>query len=146
MVSPRVGEFHYLHRDPSGVSYANPAEMAARVAAAAESTGIGLTLLPVFYAHSGFGGLAPKPSQKRFIHDLDGFVRLLGESRKAVASLPDAVVGVAPHSLRAVTAEELADVAALAGEAPVHVHVAEQVKEVEGLSCLVWKAASGMVA
>ena len=132
----RVGEFHYLHRDPSGAAYGNPAEMSARVAAAAETTGIGLTLLPVFYAHSGFGGLAPKPAQKRFIQDIDGFARLLAKSREAVAALPDAIVGVAPHSLRAVTAEELGEVAALAGDAPVHIHIAEQVKEVE--ECLVW--------
>jgi formiminoglutamate deiminase len=132
----RVGEFHYLHRDPSGAPYGNPAEMAAHVAAAAEATGIGLTLLPVFYAHSGFGGQPPKPSQKRFIHDTDGFARLLVESRKAVVGLPDAVVGVAPHSLRAVTAEELAAVATFAGDAPIHIHIAEQMKEVE--DCLAW--------
>jgi formiminoglutamate deiminase len=132
----RVGEFHYLHRDPSGAAYADPAEMAAHVAAAAEATGIGLTLLPVFYAHSGFGGLAPKPSQRRFIHDIDGFAALLVKSREAVAGLPDAVVGVAPHSLRAVTAEELAEVDAFAGNTPVHIHVAEQVKEVE--DCIAW--------
>src|SRR6185437_3915881 len=66
----RVGEFHYLHHDPSGAAYDNPAEMAARVEAAAEATGIGVTLLPVFYAHSGFGGKSPKPSQKRFIHNI----------------------------------------------------------------------------
>ncbi len=84
----RVGEFHYLHRDPTGAAYGNPAEMAARVAAASDAAGIGLTLLPVFYAHSGFGGLAPKPVQKRFIHDVDGFARLLAKSRDAVADLP----------------------------------------------------------
>lgn len=132
----RVGEFHYLHRDPSGAAYDNPAEMAVRVAAAAEATGIGLTQLPVFYAHSGFGGQQPKPSQKRFIHDVDDFARLLEASRKAVAGLPDAVVGVAPHSLRAATADELVVVAALAGDAPIHIHIAEQMKEVE--DCLAW--------
>ncbi len=132
----RVGEFHYLHRDPSGTAYDNPAEMAAHVAAAAEATGIGLTLLPVFYAHSGFGREPPKPSQKRFIHDIDGFARLLEASRKAVTGLPDAVVGVAPHSLRAVTPDELTAVATLAGDAPIHIHVAEQMKEVE--DCLAW--------
>jgi formiminoglutamate deiminase len=132
----RVGEFHYLHRDPSGAAYADPAEMAARIAAAAETTGIGLTLLPVFYAHSGFGGLGPRPSQKRFIHDIDGFARLLAKSRETVAVLPDAIVGAAPHSLRAVTPEELVEIAVLAGDAPVHIHVAEQVKEVE--DCLAW--------
>jgi formimidoylglutamate deiminase len=130
----RVGEFHYLHHDPAGAPYADPAEMAARIAAAADETGIGLTLLPVFYAHSGFGGEAPKSAQRRFIHDLDGYAALLDASRRAVAPLDDAVVGVAPHSLRAVTAQELAHVSAFPG--PVHIHVAEQTKEVE--DCVAW--------
>ena len=108
--------------------------MAARIAAAADETGIGLTLLPVFYAHSGFGGEAPKPAQRRFIHDLDSYAALLEASRIAVKPLGDAVVGVAPHSLRAVTAEELTHVATLA--APIHIHVAEQTKEVD--DCIAW--------
>jgi formimidoylglutamate deiminase len=132
----RVGEFHYLHRDPKGAPYADSAEMGARIAAAANATGIGLTLLPVFYAHSGFGGLAPKPSQRRFIYDVDGFAKLLAASRDAIAGLGDAVVGVAPHSLRAVTSDELTQVAALAGQAPIHIHVAEQTKEVQ--DCMDW--------
>jgi formimidoylglutamate deiminase len=132
----RVGEFHYLHHDVDGTPYADRAEMAARIVVAAQETGIGLTLLPVFYAHSGFGGLAPKPAQKRFVHDVDGFSSLLDASRRAVAVLDDAVVGVAPHSLRAVTADELALVASLADKVPIHVHVAEQIKEVE--DCVAW--------
>src|SRR6202789_1865624 len=130
----RVGEFHYLHRDPSGAPYADPAEMAVRLAAAAEETGIGLTLLPVFYAHAGFGGEAPKPAQRRFVHSLDEYAALVDASRRAVAGLDDAVVGVAPHRLRAVTAKELGHVARLAG--PIHIHVAEQTKEVD--DCLAW--------
>ncbi len=132
----RVGEFHYLHHAADGAPYDDPAEMAARIAVAAGQTGIGLTLLPVFYAHSGFGGLAPKPAQRRFLHDPDGYAALLAASRKAVAFLDDAVVGAAPHSLRAVTSDELAAVTALAGPAPIHIHVAEQVREVE--DCLAW--------
>ena len=132
----RVGEFHYLHKNVDGTPYANPGEMAARVANAARETGIGLTLLPVFYAHSGFGGQAPKPSQQRFIHDVDAFARLLDASRKAVADIDDAIVGVAPHSLRAVTPEELTQIAKLANGAPIHIHIAEQTKEVE--DCVAW--------
>ncbi len=135
----RVGEFHYLHHDPQGRSYADPGEMAARIAAAADQTGIGLTLLPVFYAHAGFGGQAPTYGQRRFINDLDGFADLMAASRRAVASLPDPVVGVAPHSLRAVTPEELAFVVPLAQGGPVHIHAAEQTKEVE--DCLAWSGA-----
>ncbi|MGA0599234.1 formimidoylglutamate deiminase [Caulobacter sp. KR2-114] len=126
----RVGEFHYLHHDRDGRAYADPAEMAARIAAAAHETGIGLTLLPVFYAHGGFGGAAPGGAQRRFVNDVEAYGRLMAASRAAVAGLPDAVVGVAPHSLRAVTAEELASIVPMAQGGPVHIHIAEQTREV----------------
>jgi formiminoglutamate deiminase len=132
----RVGEFHYIHHDISGTSYANVAELAERIAAAAQATGIGLTLLPVFYAHAGFGGQAPNEGQRRFINDLDGFAQLFDASRQAVADLPGAVIGVAPHSLRAATPEELAAVVELGKGGPVHIHIAEQTREVE--DCLAW--------
>jgi formimidoylglutamate deiminase len=124
-----VGEFHYLHNDTSGARYANPAEMAERVVAAADATGIGLTLLPVFYAHSDFGAAAPKHGQRRFLSDIDGFAALFEASRNALPK--DAILGVAPHSLRAVTADELQSLLALHPSGPVHIHAAEQVKEVE---------------
>ena len=130
-----VGEFHYLHHDRDGRPYANIAEMGVAIAAAAATAGIGLTLLPVFYAHSGFGGAPPAEGQRRFVNDLDAYAKLLGASRAAVADLAGARVGVAPHSLRAVTAQELAAVVAMAGEGPIHIHVAEQMREVE--DCLV---------
>ncbi len=132
----RVGEFHYLHHDRDGQPYANIAEMAERIAAAASDTGIGLTLLPVFYAHSSFGGAAPNEGQRRFINDVERFGRLLEKSREDVRSLNQAVVGVAPHSLRAATPDELNAVAAMAPNGPIHIHVAEQVKEVE--DCIAW--------
>jgi formiminoglutamate deiminase len=135
----RVGEFHYLHHDAEGAPYANPAEMAARIAAAAQATGIGLTLLPVFYAHSSFGGQPPHDRQRRFVTDLDAFARLLDASRRAVAPLPDALVGVAPHSLRAVTPAQLREVVALGAAGPIHIHAAEQLKEVE--DCVAWSGA-----
>jgi formimidoylglutamate deiminase len=135
----RVGEFHYLHHDPAGAPYANPAELAARIAAAAQATGIGLTLLPVFYAHANFGGVPPVPGQRRFLNNVDGFAKLLEASRKAIAALDDANMGVAPHSLRAVTAEELQAVVALAPGGPIHIHAAEQTKEVE--DSLAWSGA-----
>jgi formimidoylglutamate deiminase len=135
----RVGEFHYLHHDIDGQPYANIAEMAERIAAAAGQTGIGLTLLPVFYAHSAFGGAAPADGQRRFINTLDAYDEVLAGCRRAVESLPYARVGVAPHSLRAVTPDELASVAALAGQNPKHIHIAEQVKEVE--DCIAWSGA-----
>ncbi|RWO49747.1 MAG: formimidoylglutamate deiminase [Mesorhizobium sp.] len=135
----RVGEFHYLHHDRDGKSYANLAEMAERIAAAAGETGIGLTLLPVFYAHSSFGGAAPNQGQRRFINDVNRFSRLVEKCRELVRALNQAVVGVAPHSLRAATPQELAEVAALAPKGPIHIHIAEQVKEVE--DCLAWSGA-----
>ncbi len=132
----RVGEFHYVHHDKGGQRFTDPAEMASRIAAAAHEVGIGLTLLPVFYAHSGFGGAAPEPRQSRFVTDVDGYAILLEGSRQAVSRLDDALVGVAPHSLRACTPEELTAVIGLAGDDPVHIHLAEQAKEVE--DCLNW--------
>ncbi len=134
----RVAEFHYLHHDADGRPYAKVGEMAEAIASAAMETGIGLTLLPVFYAHSAFGGAAPAQAQRRFINDLDGFARLMEASGRAISVLPDAVLGVAPHSLRAVTREELAVVCAMT-VGPVHIHIAEQVREVE--DCLAWSGA-----
>lgn len=134
----RVGEFHYLHHAPDGAPFADPAEMAVRIAAAAADTGIGLTLLPVFYAHSGFGGAAPTEGQRRFVNTPDGYARLLEGSRAAVAGLDDARIGVAPHSLRAVTEAELAQITADAG-GPIHIHIAEQLREVE--DCVAWSGA-----
>lgn len=128
----RVGEFHYLHHDAEGRPHANPAEMAERIAAAANATGIQLTLLPCFYAHGEAGGAPPVPGQRRFLNNRDGFARLLEASRRAIAPIPGATLGVAPHSLRAATFDEIRDVAAmLPPDAPLHIHAAEQVREVE---------------
>lgn len=135
----RVGEFHYLHHDIGGGAFTNPAEIAVKIAAAASEAGLGLTLLPVFYAHSGFGGLAPTPGQARFINNIDSFARLMEASRAAVSGLDGAVVGLAPHSLRAVTPQELDALAELAGDAPIHIHIAEQAKEVA--DCQAWSGA-----
>ena len=132
----RVGEFHYLHNDRDGKAYGDAGELAQRIAAAAQASGIGLTLLPVLYAHSNFGGRPPNPGQRRFVKDIQGFGRLLEASRRAVASLEDAVVGIAPHSLRAVTAEELSAAVELSQGGPIHIHIAEQTREVD--ECVAW--------
>ncbi len=131
----RVAEFHYVHHDRDGKPYANPGESAERVAAAAAASGIGLVLLPVFYAHGNFGGAAAEPGQRRFVNDLERFSRLLGASHHAVRALEGAAVGIAPHSLRAVTPEELTALQSMGG-GPFHIHVAEQAKEV--IDCLAW--------
>ncbi|MBX5136860.1 formimidoylglutamate deiminase [Rhizobium lentis] len=135
----RVGEFHYLHHDKDGGAYANIAELAERIGAASEETGIGLTLLPVFYAHSGFGGAAPIEGQRRFINSLESFERLMDGCRVVTGRLDGAQLGLAPHSLRAATPEELAKLVPMAGDGPIHIHVAEQVKEVE--DCIAWSGA-----
>ncbi|TCU24478.1 formimidoylglutamate deiminase [Rhizobium azibense] len=135
----RVGEFHYLHHDKDGSPYANIAELAERIGAASETAGIGLTLLPVFYAHSSFGGAAPLDGQRRFVNSLEGFGRLMERARTITCKLDGAKIGIAPHSLRAVTPDQLAKLLPLAEGGPVHIHIAEQLKEVD--DCIAWSGA-----
>ncbi|MGC4250323.1 MAG: formimidoylglutamate deiminase [Sphingobium sp.] len=135
----RVAEFHYLHHRPDGAPYADRAEMAVAIGSAAAAAGIGLTLLPVLYAHAGFGLLPPRPEQRRFLNTIDDFGMLVEDSRRIANRLPDLIVGVAPHSLRAIDAGHLDRLAGLARDAPIHIHVAEQVAEVE--DCLAWSGA-----
>ena len=132
----RVGEFHYLHHDRNGMPYANMAELGERIVAAASATGIGLTLLPVFYAHAGFGGAAPAEGQRRFLNDPERYASLIEASRKALLHHQGSVLGIAPHSLRAATEEEVRAILPLGEMGPIHLHIAEQVKEVE--DCLGW--------
>jgi formimidoylglutamate deiminase len=126
-----VAEFHYLHHAPGGDPYAEPAELSARVMAAAARAGIGLTHLPTLYTHGGAGRAPLSPGQARFGCDPDRFARLLEGARAAARALPpDARVGAAAHSLRAVDPEGLAALVAMAPEGPLHIHAAEQPKEV----------------
>jgi formiminoglutamate deiminase len=134
-----VAEFHYLHHDTDGEHYADIAETSTRIAAASATAGIDLTLLPVFYAHSGFGGLPPVSGQLRFICGLEDFQALHARCREIAASLPGGRAGIAPHSLRAVTPGELSALITMAGDAPFHMHIAEQTKEVA--DCLAWSGA-----
>lgn len=124
-----LAEFHYLHHQPDGTPYAEPAEMALRPLAAARRSGIGVTLLPSLYRHGGIFGRPPQEGQRRFLNDLDGFARILEGARAAAGADPQFATGVAPHSLRACTPEMIRAAAALGG--PVHIHAAEQVREVE---------------
>ncbi|MDU8925851.1 formimidoylglutamate deiminase [Alisedimentitalea sp. MJ-SS2] len=123
-----VAEFHYLHHGPGGVAYDNAAEMADRVVAAAEEAGIGLTLLPVLYERGGCDGRALEGGQLRFGNDLERYGAVLEGTALRRA---DDRMGVAPHSLRAVRAESLTVVSDMVPEGPVHIHLAEQVAEVE---------------
>ena len=131
-----VGEFHYLHRTPQGALYADPAELALRHLAAADATGIGLTLLPVFYEASDFGGAPATPAQSRFITDLDAYADILERVRAAMGDRPGRNVGLAPHSLRAVAPDHLAALLQLYPAGPIHIHAAEQLKEVN--DCIAW--------
>jgi formimidoylglutamate deiminase len=125
-----VGEFQYLHHQPDGTAYADPAEMSLRCLAAAEASGIAITILPALYAHGGFGGQPPVPAQRRFINGAEGFLKIIDNLSIQAGDL--CRVGISPHSLRSVTPPLLREVmAALPPAAPIHIHVAEQVKEVE---------------
>jgi formimidoylglutamate deiminase len=125
-----VCEFHYLHHPAGGGTYADPAEMSARIAAAAGDTGLGLTHLPVIYEQGGVDGRALAGGQLRFGSSPEVYGRVLEGAAKALAAMPDAGLGVAPHSLRAVSRDTLGRVAGMRPEGPVHIHIAEQVAEV----------------
>lgn len=124
-------EFHYLHHQPDGRCYGNRAEMGLRVLSAARRVGMPLTLLPVLYRRSGFGADDVSVRQRRFRNDVDGFLKLVDDCRDAASGDPLVKVGVAPHSLRAVSLEELGVVlSSVPASMPVHIHVAEQPAEV----------------
>ncbi|WP_433694485.1 formimidoylglutamate deiminase [Herbaspirillum seropedicae] len=137
-----VCEFHYLHHAPDGAPYADPAEMAWPLLQAAGQSGIGMTLLPVLYQQGGLGGRPVSAEQRRFVAAPSW---LLGLRERLLQHMPENGMrryGVAPHSLRAVAPTGLEELlSGLAGQpggsdAPIHIHVAEQLREVE--DCLAW--------
>lgn len=130
-----VAEFHYLHHQADGTAYADIAEMAGRISAAAGQAGLGLTLLPVAYARSGFGGAPTHSGQIRFSNSAEDYLALW-EASRACLHRADDQLGMAPHSLRAVTPEDLSTILAAGHDGPTHIHAAEQVREVE--DCLSW--------
>ena len=126
-----VAEFHYLHHAPGGQRYDDPAEMTARIAAAASETGLGLTHLPVLYERGGCDDRPLTAGQQRFGNTPDQFAALYHAAETTLKFLPpDTVLGVAPHSLRAVSPAGLTCAAGLNPRTPIHIHVAEQVAEV----------------
>ena len=135
-----VGEFHYLHHAVDGQKYDNPAEMSERILAASDNTGIGLTHLPVLYRYGGFGAKEPSPQQCRFLHQPEDFLRLLERLLPFFEQHTVRRLGMAPHSLRAVSPELLDEVLPtfhqFCPEGPLHLHTAEQTAEVE--DCLEW--------
>jgi formiminoglutamate deiminase len=126
-----VGEFHYVHHQPGGAPYARVDELSGRVFAAALETGIGLTHLPVLYAYGGTGEAPLHGGQLRFGNDWNGFERLFDSVLDSARELPaDAIIGVAPHSLRAVNPEQMRQISQAHSNRPIHIHAAEQPKEV----------------
>ncbi len=128
-----VGEFHYLHHQASGEPYANRAEMSERMVAAADQSGIGLTLLPVLYEQGGCDGRALAGGQKRFGNTIDEYTELFSQASVVVANIDNANIGIAPHSLRAASQESLKLAHELAAGKPFHIHIAEQQAEVDEL-------------
>ncbi len=128
----QVGEFHYLHHDVGGKHYGQLGEMSNQIITAADESGLGLTLLPVLYSHSGFGGQAPNAGQARFINSTDSYLALHQACEKALANHTRHKLGICFHSLRAVTKPQIETVlSALKQDVPIHIHIAEQQKEVQ---------------
>ena len=122
-----VGEFHYLHHQPDGRPYADPAELGLRCLAAAEESGLAITLLPALYMQGGFDR-PPQPGQRRFVNTIEGYLAMIAGLPPAG---PLAQYGIAFHSLRAVPVAAMRAVLAQVATGPVHLHVAEQTQEVE---------------
>ncbi|WP_456294781.1 formimidoylglutamate deiminase [Vibrio sp. AK197] len=133
----QVGEFHYLHHDRSGQAYFNPAEMVEQIYTSAQDSGIGLTLLPVLYSYSGFGGQPPSLGQQRFIHSVDSYLNLQQQSEERLSGSGKHNLGLCFHSLRAVTQHQIEQVmAAFPQRDVIHIHISEQQKEVR--DCVDW--------
>ncbi|MBI3375575.1 MAG: formimidoylglutamate deiminase [Betaproteobacteria bacterium] len=135
-----VGEFHYVHNDIDGAPYSPAAELGLRHLEAARTAGIAITMLPSLYAHASFGRVPLLARQRRFRSTPEILLDMAGQIRRACGADPDCAVGVSAHSLRAVDPAELAELLAgarsLGENAPIHIHAAEQSREVE--SCVAW--------
>ncbi|KQW41943.1 MULTISPECIES: formimidoylglutamate deiminase [unclassified Roseateles] len=145
----QVCEFHYLHHPADGQEFEDEMDMAWALATAAEDVGIGLTLLPVVYTRSGFAADGLRPDQHRFAADADWAWR--ASQRVMAAGLPRVNAGVALHSLRGASPQDITRLLSLVGAAdlPIHIHVAEQTAEVAdclkatGMRPLQWLAEAG---
>lgn len=130
-----VGEFHYVHHNLDGVPYDDMALLSRYHIEAALAAGISITHIPVLYAYSNFGGEAPHDGQKRFINDVDGICVILESLRRDYGDHACVSFGVAPHSLRAVNENMLHELLQerrnIDPALPIHMHIAEQVKEVD---------------
>lgn len=128
-----VCEFHYLHRAQDGNFYADMTETARRVIAGARASGIGITMLPVLYSYADFGKQALRIDQRRFATNAEQILQMLSLLENARDGQTE--IGVAPHSLRAADTQQILElVAAIPADRPVHIHIAEQQREVD--ACL----------
>ena len=129
-----VAEFHYLHHQPGGDPYRDCSELSARLLEAASEVGIAITLLPVLYCRGGFNNDPVQDTQRRFANSPESYLKLLQACDSLCVGNPDRSVGFAAHSLRAVAPDVLSatleDAGSLIKNAPVHIHVAEQTREV----------------
>ncbi|HEX3551458.1 MAG TPA: formimidoylglutamate deiminase [Candidatus Elarobacter sp.] len=129
-----VAEFHYLHRDPNGAWYADKAETARALVAAAKDAGIAICLLPALYTRGGADGSPLGERQRRFAAGVDDVAEIAAALRREHANDPDVIVGACAHSLRAVTPRELRELLDVSpDDVPVHLHVAEQTREVDAV-------------
>ncbi len=132
-----VGEFQYLHHQPDGTPYDEPAELSLRCLSAAEHAGIAITMLPTLYSFGGFGGQPPVEGQRRFINGADRYLEIYRRLHSTCANHPLRRLGISPHSYRAVTIDLLKTViGGIDAASPIHIHVAEQTKEVD--DCIAW--------
>lgn len=127
-----VAEFHYVHHDKDGKEFGNVSEMGERLVAAAKRAGIGITLVPIFYQKGGFGK-EPSEGQKRFISkDIDTYLDLLEAAQKSTKLYEHANLGLGIHSMRGVEPALIAEIAANGAQnLPFHIHISEQLKEIE---------------
>jgi len=126
-----VCEFHYLHHQPDGRPYADPATMSLALVEAAREAGIGMTLLPALYMTGGFDGRALSERQRRFGFDVEAYLSLLQQLVKVENEALR--IGIALHSLRAVPEAAMREVlgAEVTRTMPIHIHIAEQIGEVQ---------------
>ncbi|MDQ2778443.1 MAG: formimidoylglutamate deiminase [Pseudomonadota bacterium] len=145
----QVCEFHYLRHQPDGQPYAEPLTLAWAVADAAAEVGIGLTLMPAVYERAGFAQPALRVDQRRFTAsaaDTIAAARTIAASGRPLLN-----AGLVLHSLRAAGADAVRQVATTDFDGPIHIHVAEQIAEVE--DCLLatghrpigWLAQAGVL-
>jgi formiminoglutamate deiminase len=127
-----VAEFHYVHHDQNGKKYNNLAEMGSRLVSAAKKVGLKITLIPIFYQKGGFNK-KPAVEQRRFISStLEEYHKLYEASEKATQFYDGANIAIGIHSMRGVEPEVIKRVASeFPKEVPFHIHISEQIKEVE---------------